>query len=59
MGTTLESSKQIQYNKTTSILVAVQTWRMIGIAFLWGVSVGILHPAFGILTVTYYLQRIR
>jgi hypothetical protein len=48
MGTTLESSKQIQYNKTTSILVAVQTWRMIGIAFLWGVSVGILHPAFGI-----------
>ncbi|MGH9952202.1 MAG: hypothetical protein ACRD5J_11275 [Nitrososphaeraceae archaeon] len=48
MGTALESSKQIQYNKTTSILVAVQTWRIIGFAFLWGVSAGILNPAFGI-----------
>jgi hypothetical protein len=48
MRTILESSKQIQYNKTTSILVAVQTWRILGFAFLWGVSVGILHPAFGI-----------
>ncbi|MGH9951483.1 MAG: hypothetical protein ACRD5J_07655 [Nitrososphaeraceae archaeon] len=48
MRTILESSKQIQYNKTTSILVAVQTWRIVGFAFLWGVSVGILHPAFGI-----------
>jgi hypothetical protein len=28
--------------------VAVQTWRILGFAFLWGVSVGILHPAFGI-----------
>lgn len=42
------SSKQMQYNKITSLLVAVQTWRLIGFAFLWGVSVGILHPAFGI-----------
>jgi hypothetical protein len=42
------SSKQTQYNKITSLLVAVQTWRLIGFAFLWGVSVGILHPAFGI-----------
>jgi hypothetical protein len=48
MRTILESSKQIQYNKTTSILVAVQTWRILGFAFLWGVSVGVLHPAFGI-----------
>ena len=48
MGTGLESSKQIRYNNTTSILVAVQTWRIVGFAFLWGVSVGILHPAFGI-----------
>jgi hypothetical protein len=42
------SSEQMQYNKITSLLVAVQTWRLIGFAFLWGVSVGILHPAFGI-----------
>ena len=48
MGTGLESSKQIRYNNTTSILVAVQTWRIVGFAFLWGVSLGILHPAFGI-----------
>lgn len=44
----LESSKQIQYNKMTSLLVAIQTWRILGIAFIWGVSVGLLHPAFGI-----------
>jgi hypothetical protein len=44
-----EGSKQTQYNnKTTSLLVAVHTWRILGIAFLWGVSQGILHPAFGI-----------
>jgi putative flippase GtrA len=42
------SSKQTQYNNTTSVLIAVQTWRLIGFAFLWGVSMGILHPAFGI-----------
>jgi hypothetical protein len=41
-------SKQTQYNNTTSLLIAVQTWRLIGFAFLWGVSIGILHPAFGI-----------
>ena len=44
----LLSSKQIQYNRTTSLLVAVHTWRILGIAFLWGVSLGILRPAFGI-----------
>ena len=44
----IERSKQIQYNKTTSILVAVQTYRILGFVLLWGVSVGILHPAFGI-----------
>jgi hypothetical protein len=44
----LESSEQTKYNKTTSILVAVHVWRILGIAFLWGVSQGILHPAFGI-----------
>jgi hypothetical protein len=43
-----EGSKQTQYNnKTTSLLVAVHTWRIEGIVFLWGVSQGILHPAFG------------
>ena len=44
----LESSRQVKYNKTTSLLVAVHTWRILGIFFLWGVSLGILHPAFGI-----------
>jgi hypothetical protein len=39
---------QLRYNNTTSILVAVHTWRIVGIAFLWGVSQGILPPAFGI-----------
>jgi hypothetical protein len=39
---------QNKYDNRTSILVAVQTWRIVGFAFLWGVSVGILHPAFGI-----------
>ncbi len=47
METTLDS-KQIQYNKTTSFLIAVQTWRVIGVAFIWGVFAGILNPAFGI-----------
>ena len=41
-------SKQMQYNKTTSILIAVQTWRVVGIAFLWGMALGIVEPAFAI-----------
>jgi len=48
MKSTLVESKQIQYNKITSLLVAIHAWRILGIAFLWGVSQGILHPAFGI-----------
>src|SRR5215216_618930 len=44
----LLSPKQIQYNNTTSLLVAIQVWRIVGVVFLWGVSLGILHPAFGI-----------
>src|SRR5215218_5849186 len=44
----LESSEQTKYNKTTSILVAVHVWRILGIAFLLGASLVILHPAFGI-----------
>ena len=48
MNPLFESAKQLQYNKTTSLLVAVHAWRVIGIAFLWGVSQGILPPAFGI-----------
>jgi hypothetical protein len=40
--------QQVRYNNRTSILVAVHTWRLLGIAFLWGVSQGIFHPAFGI-----------
>jgi hypothetical protein len=42
-----EYSKQRQY-KTTTILVAVHTWRIVGIAFLWGMTQGILDPAFAI-----------
>ena len=41
-------SKQMQYNKTTSILIAVHTWRIGGIAFLWGMTQGLLEPAFAI-----------
>jgi hypothetical protein len=48
MNPLFESAKQLQYNKATSFLVAVHTWRVIGIAFLLGVSQGILPPAFGI-----------
>lgn len=44
----LISSKQIRYGNTTSLLVAIHTWRIVGVVFLWGVSQGILHPAFGI-----------
>ena len=40
--------RQTRYNKTTSRLVAAQTWRILGIILLWGASQGILHPAFGI-----------
>jgi hypothetical protein len=41
-------SKQMQYNKTTSLLIAVNTWRIVGIAFLWGMTQGLLDPAFAI-----------
>ena len=41
-------SKQMQYNKTTSLLIAVQTYRILGIAFLWGMTQGLLDPAFAI-----------
>jgi hypothetical protein len=41
-------SKQIQYKKTTAVLIAVQTYRILGIAFLWGMTQGILDPAFAI-----------
>jgi hypothetical protein len=41
-------SKQLQYNKLTSLLVAVHTWRIGGIAFLWGMTQGLLDPAFAI-----------
>ena len=40
--------QQAQYNKRTSLFIAVHTWRILGVAFLWGVSQGILDPAFGI-----------
>lgn len=43
-----EYSKQIQYNKTTAVLIALQTGRIVGIAFLWGMTQGLLDPAFAI-----------
>ena len=43
-----EYSRQIQYDKTTALLVAAQTYRIFGIAFLWGMTQGILEPAFAI-----------
>ena len=36
-----------RYSKLTSILMSIHTWRIGGIVFLWGVSRGILDPAFG------------
>ena len=41
-------SKQLQYNKITSLLIAVHTWRIGGIAFLWGMTQGLLDQAFAI-----------
>ena len=41
-------SKQMQYNKITSLLIAVHTWRIVGIAFLVGMAQGLLDPAFAI-----------
>src|SRR5918992_5546740 len=43
-----EYSRQIQYDKTTALLVAAQTYRIFGIAFLWGMTQGLLDPAFAI-----------
>ena len=42
------SKQQIQYNKVTSLLVAIQTYRTLGIVFLWGMTQGLLDPAFAI-----------
>lgn len=41
-------SKHIQYNKITSLLIAVHTWRIGGIFFIWGMTQGLLDPAFAI-----------
>ena len=41
-------SKQMQYDKITSLLIAVNTWRIVGVAFLWGMTQGILDPSFAI-----------
>ncbi len=40
--------KQIRYDGMTSILIAVHAWRLVGIAFLWGMILGVLDPAFAI-----------
>jgi hypothetical protein len=38
MKSVSDYSKLMQYNKTTSLLIAVNTWRIVGIAFLWGMT---------------------
>jgi hypothetical protein len=38
----------MQYDKTTSLLIAVNTWRIVGIAFLLGMTQGLFDPAFAI-----------
>ena len=43
-----EYSKQRQYNKTTALIVAAQTYRILGIAFLLGMTQGLFDPAFAI-----------
>src|SRR5215204_3575416 len=48
MKPTGDYSKQMQYGKTTSLLIAVHTWRVVGIVFLWGMTQGLLDPAFAI-----------
>jgi hypothetical protein len=48
MKASTDYSKQSQYQKTTALLVALQAYRIGGVAFLWGMSQGILDPAFAI-----------
>jgi len=43
-----EYSKQMRYNKTTALLVAAQSCRILGIAFLWGMTQGLFDPSFAI-----------
>ena len=42
------STQMQQHNKTTSLLIAVQTYRIGGLFFLWGMTQGLLDPAFAI-----------
>jgi hypothetical protein len=41
-------SKQVKYDKITALLVAVQTYRTVGVVFLLGLTQGIFEPAFAI-----------
>ncbi|MDQ3837104.1 MAG: hypothetical protein M3270_09255 [Thermoproteota archaeon] len=40
--------KQMRYSRITSIIIAVQSYRIGGVLFLWGMTQGILDPAFAI-----------
>lgn len=44
----VDYSQQKQYNRTTSLLIIAQTWRLVGIVFLWGMIQGLLDPAMAI-----------
>jgi hypothetical protein len=41
-------SQQKQYRRTTSLLIAAQTWRLVGIVFLWGMTQGLFDLAMAI-----------
>jgi hypothetical protein len=44
----LEYSKQTKFNNITALLVAVQTYRIVGVVFILGLTQGIFEPAFAI-----------
>ncbi len=41
-------AKQMRYSRITSVIIAVQSYRIGGVLFLWGMTQGILDPAFAI-----------
>ncbi|MGA8843066.1 MAG: hypothetical protein WB511_05730 [Nitrososphaeraceae archaeon] len=47
MKVLIERSKE-SYRKTTSLLIALHTGRILGVTLLWGVFEGIFPPAFGL-----------
>lgn len=48
MNAFVDYSKQKQYNRTIPLLIAAQTWRLFGLAFLWGMTQGLFDPVMAI-----------